>query len=349
MKKVMLFVALVGWPMFLRGAAAAPSIELQEIVDTLRARQQKLRTVQLVWKATETYVKHYWDKHEPGDVPGPPEDSTIEETGRLWLDREKQRLVDEGPKFCPSTNRFERRDDVYTYDGTVSKTYSPPEPGAYAAVSISNDEMDKPIAAIPDQVLAWSFRGYDIFAKTPIDQWSASRARGPGGVDCILLRNVSDGYSIWFAAKPDLPLVRVESRDEGTLDWQLDVETRPDDNFGWLPVSWKFAELDSDRMRHTVSANVTEVVINQPIDPGLFDFKFPAGTEVCNHITKESYVVLEDDKRAPYTYEGKTRVILRNDSHSLRWIIVSMTAVLFAALVIVYFVRRRRFASRAAK
>lgn len=161
------------------------------------------------------------------------------------------------------------------------------------------DAGNEVLKTVDLQPIAWGFRGYDMFQRVAAEKWSASRAKDGRGVDCIVLSNSVNHHRIWFAARQGFPLVRTAGGHDKRDFYQFDIETRDDDQWGWLPKGWKFANVAAGDLRIGQTATVTDLAVNVPVDPKLFDIDFPPGTDVYNSVTKENYIVPEGRGKSP--------------------------------------------------
>jgi hypothetical protein len=230
---------------------------------------------------------------------------------RLWLQGPKYRIVDAVPKWSPSSSTFVLRDDIFVSDGKSTKSYTPAEAQGFGSVVVAGGDENELLRTVDLEPVAWCFRGEVMLRATPMNKWLVARRQSAAGIDCIVLENPSDAYSVWFELKENLPLVRIESRENGKLSWQFDVSTKTDAKYGWVPTGWRFEDIvRGQRIVGSTVATVASFARAEAMEAKLFEIDLPAGVEVYDKFAGSEYVILPNGKTAPFSYKNGRRIVL---------------------------------------
>jgi hypothetical protein len=116
----------------------------------------------------------------------------------------------------------------------------------------------------------------------------ASRRESFQGRDCLVLEDIEiakDGYvhEVWVDPQRDFCAVKRVLYDLALYE----ITAFEHEASVWIPVEWTFSMSQKDNAGHSrvmsVHAfKVTEFTLNEPVNPELFDFQFPVGTEVTD-------------------------------------------------------------------
>jgi len=107
-------------------------------------------------------------------------------------------------------------------------------------------------------------------------------------IDVLTRSGGSSRYRCWIAQ--DMPgcILRLQHlKDDGELILEADMRYAEDDKVGWHLQSWN---LNFQWVRGSSSNTATEVRINEPTDPAVFEVKFPAGMTVYDRIKGAEYI-----------------------------------------------------------
>ena len=112
---------------------------------------------------------------------------------------------------------------------------------------------------------------------------------------CILLEDALPGglrvASYWVAPEHGMSIVRYQRTFKGLTEWQLTATYQNDPKHGWVPAQWQAEHGSPDRRLSAGKLSVESFSINEPVPPKTFEFEFPPGTQVNDHIKKTTYVV----------------------------------------------------------
>jgi hypothetical protein len=98
----------------------------------------------------------------------------------------------------------------------------------------------------------------------------------------------SSRYRCWLAQDMSGCIVRLQRlKEDGSVISEAEMRYAKDEKVGWHLQSW---DLNVQSVKGSSSNTVTEVQINEPIDPAVFGIKFPAGMEVYDMIRGTQYI-----------------------------------------------------------
>lgn len=123
----------------------------------------------------------------------------------------------------------------------------------------------------------------------------------------------SEKGPIWeFYVDPDKNFIPIKTewfRADGTLLKRVKCDEFQQVNHLWIPV--KYCWSDPARSEYSEYYEVEKFTVNEPIDPNLLDFSFPAGTIVRDEIAglkyrieKEGAILNDDSLENPYSIEN---------------------------------------------
>ena len=121
-----------------------------------------------------------------------------------------------------------------------------------------------------------------------------------GGDRCILLQEVTDAKpgvlsvtrKYWVAPEKEMAILRVTSSRDGIVNNEMDISFKLDVKKRWIPASWKGRGYGDKgkRLSNSNSDTVVEIEINPEVPASTFDFEFPRGTEVMDHIANRKFI-----------------------------------------------------------
>jgi len=118
---------------------------------------------------------------------------------------------------------------------------------------------------------------------------------------CILLEDaLPEGLrvaSYWVAPDQGMSIVRHQTTFKGLTEWQLDASYQNDPKHGWIPAKWQASHGTPERRLSAGKLTVEKFSINEPVPAKTFEFEFPPGTQVNDHIKRTSYIVPANAKK----------------------------------------------------
>jgi hypothetical protein len=202
---------------------------------------------------------------------------------------------------CVDGDRFAFSDDIdgptrtsmvlhrkASFDGAVTRTYSatPGRNGNTGIASIRSgfDTFEPETPTV--KPLMHAFRPLDPnLGRIKLSQYRVSPIRGKiGEISCAILESVDETrprYFYWLDPARDYIVLREHESLNGQDASRTDIAYRSDPTFGWIPSGWNETILGaSGDLMESLTANVSEFAINQPIPASAFQIEFPGGTQI---------------------------------------------------------------------
>lgn len=333
--------------------------ELDSVIEAWDRREQEVHAFQFSWSGVQFQVKGadpLVTVTDPLADKIPPADTSFDIQMSLAADRNgRVRLEYHGSIWSKEQNGYVPKATVHVFDGKQRQTFFPHGGRPFPRVFIEGDTLADMVRDTRVGPVRMVYRPFDE-AMGMFDRSSLALTNQVGDVDgreCLVLRHSSEVFqeSIWVDPSRAFVPVRYYLRYEGTIREQIEISYSPDEQYGWVPVSWNVAHLDEEGgVRISWSGTVTEHSLNQPIADSVFRITYPPGTWVRNYITDERYILREgDDKRPilPGEYDGENyEELLHSDpvspSASNRWPLVVTTVICLVALVACVLLSLRR-------
>ncbi len=300
-------VGVMAWVLTLGvsgGALYAAVPDLETIIEALEKRQSRVKTAELAWVKTVTYARHSM-KDDQNRV-FPDRDTIIERRGLLIIDGEKARYESQGKQWYVNDHTLKEAHEIWTTDGKVSMGLTTGEIVGKVPAGLIGKSASSLAVNVEARPLMIAFRPVPCLLGTTAEsrqRWTiAPRLERLDGVDCVVLRDARTQGSemrYWLAPSQDFAPLRYAVYQQGRILRQCDMKYRQDAEHGWVPAEWRSVELNRKTGAVDIQAHVVlkRVVINQPVDPGLFVLSFPPGTKVTDERAQELYVVGERNEK----------------------------------------------------
>jgi hypothetical protein len=331
-------------------------------VAAARARQKAVKTADIKFQRTEVISRGGVSEiHQRGVVPGkkkmpvmPEKETTIKSVNRLVIDGIMIRYENHHSMWHVGRNAVMSNHAITVFNGGLGKGFFPDGIG-----------MDgKPFGIITEKKQHMDIKSYVLMPITTAFRWLDRKIASPSiadfkpsgvtvpirGAPCqeFVMRPSQDRiYSYWVDPKKDYVVRRIRNLLKGRLVNQVDIDHRRDDVCGWVPASWVYNQYSlSGALLISTKVDVLSMRLNKPQAAELFDVRFPPGTQVNDHRTSKEYRVQPNGTMREVSPTGKelgSTVYQPGDSwfQHHRWLLVSIGVVL-AALVVGYFIRRKR-------
>lgn len=322
--------------------APAQQITLQRVYDAWRARQDRVKTLQIHW--TENHVYFPGSMSFDDDPTGvyPEEETSVEVKGHFHLDgTEKWRAEWVGSEWNNLTGRFEKSQQLQLCDGTTctsfigvdGRTFKSHSRGTIAPMVRDPAKRASPsVSPILNTYcpLVRPFGAYADDKQSLIIPESLYNNRV-----CAVFENLTTRKSrrqTWIALDGDFEIVRwaislpklvEQGRDESSgeiiygegqerMDTStVDIECLPHpvagvELKGWVAIG--STQSAHPKVGHRLDAIVDEFRVNESIDPVVFSFAFPESTEVVDYRVKPPamHIVRAD---------GKIRLVLPQERY----------------------------------
>ena len=127
------------------------------------------------------------------------------------------------------------------------------------------------------------------------EDWKyADQTEQVNGRRCVKLDK--NGETIWLDCDRDFLHARHDWHDvyaDGNLIQRVDIDHQHDDEFGWIPRSWRLVEFypRTKRPKLGYTAEVTAIELNVPVPNERFEIVFGPGTRVINGRTEQKGIV----------------------------------------------------------
>ena len=343
------------------GTAQEPSGELSTILDTWRQRQKSVESFDFIWQGVEYRSKEYAamdDELPAGDAARrKPADRTFDVRMRYALDRRgRARFEYQGEEWSPEKGVYVAKETTELFDGITNTVFFAKGLRDFPGLHVSKARAARVARDVRRLPLNLAFRPLhpEIGFFDPQQLQVTGRERTGEGAEFVVLQ---DAFGrIYVDPARDYVPVRYERFSRSHITQQLTIEYRRDEQFGSVPLSWSNTSLTSDdRVLTSVSAEVVQYSINEPIPESEFTINPPVGTWVRNYITNERYILREGGQKRHIRrgeYDGTNYAqLLATDAPPLEkgrgWTIALLIInVLLVAALVAFLVYRWRATSR---
>ncbi len=293
-------------------AVADDSIELGQVLNAWRNRQQHVKTFRFRW--TERHFQAKGTVELPPDLERngdafPPSDTTYSVHSSCEMDRDMMRYRFRGESLqVYNDGRLEDREYVSASDGVVSRAFwpFPNKLRAYPKGITFDEKVCCDASSLDVKPLLWVYRALD--PQFVCSEKSLRLAPNDELIDktaCKIVYSEKDQvrYSIWTDPARDFVPLRftISSQVTGEITTRTDISYRPVPPHGWTPTGWRTVQPATGKLRRSVVARVWDSAINIEIPRDRFRIEFPPGTVVIDMSNKgERYLVGADGtKRVP--------------------------------------------------
>jgi hypothetical protein len=260
---------------------------LEAALGAAQRREDRLKTLMVVWKVTEHIPKGGRMEVDPVGLPLPRDDQTWESRHVLLTDGARFRLL-----IQPSPWQPDRPDVQFAFDGVRHRArhfmQGPKQPALLV--------LDKPgpadLSLVTVEPITLWCRGV---------RWRAdARARAEAGESAVKadgtrwreFRHRFDSY--WLDVDHDYALRRIERRLDGATE-VVDVTYADHPAAGWAPRSWTETRTRPDgKVARTARAEVTDLQVDVRHAPGTFRLDPSPGDTVVDHQIEKMFRVRSD-------------------------------------------------------
>lgn len=359
--------AVFGCDLAARTADAADSdIDAEKIANIWKARQEKVKTVELRCTYTTFMPKGSYTLGVPPKMFGGrtlPE-TDLRKTGlttRILIDGIKVRHDYQSYGWDHDSKQFMVLGESEAFDGQTTYQiefighHSPDDPG-WGVVSKVFKHFDG--AQLPRfRMLFGAFRAATPGLRpwNPHDLTPTGRRMPIAGsecIECLVYRYQNGGTStVWLDPAKDYLVVRQIIDDVVGRDrTKLDITYRPHTDAGWVPAKWENSRTAVDgHPGETHQYTVESCEVNRPIDSREFVLKFPPGMKVLNRLGPGGVEgVMQDDGQFK-PVDSDTVSPLIHETRSIWDYVRFGSCILLASMIVVLLVRYARHRSRASK
>lgn len=280
------------------GVTRANELDIVELQRRVKERVKNFSTIDLTWKATSHFTRA--DAGRLGTSPFGDETSetnerfpaTFEWQSHLWCDGDKMRLEHARPVWMFDNSRFETPKKLLVFDGDEAKFLSTYIDNSFAHQGIVRNN---PIYVLGDADFSqfmWHFRAFTYpgmlaeFFGADVDV-SQEELEGRDYSVVRQRKRGSNGSSyeqvLWLDTVADCVVRRNTTLVNGRVKYDHRIRYRRNDDGHIVPERWDFESYDSNgRLLRSMSAEVIQAIINQPIAASVFQMEFPEGTSVSD-------------------------------------------------------------------
>ena len=302
--------------------------ELEKVKTAWKERESRTLALRCRWEA-ETV----WPKGQSMGYPGIlmtgltalTEDATIEENLECTFDGNFFRFSHDGPKWIIKADRFMPRLQLKQYSNQEKLSFSSGDDldGRLYHPNAIYSEVDRTNESYLYQLepLLLVYRPFDENYKQVRVQGNfqlAEKNSKDPEEDSLVINKVAFDESrivrtFWIDKNRDFLPTRIESKRDGNLMSEIDINYRQDKNKNWVPENWKISLYSLPNDIHTESrlfvstkAQVMECIENPKLSERDFDFVLPGNTWVSDHRSDESYLLRPDGSKRYITEEEST-------------------------------------------
>jgi hypothetical protein len=264
--------------------------------------------------------------------PFPPADDTSPAAVEMWIDGGSWRHDRKGVLWVSNAEKFGELYRVELFDGDVQTSYWGTDESEESLHKIGF--LSGKVATATRNPPIWpvfnTFRAADrALGDFSEGQWAVQPDReAVNGHECIVLTWSATPTSLvtihpssvavrcWVDPSQGFCILRRSIAKQGKVRSQIDVIYDEHDVAGWVPIRWTWVLnrlADPPSVEETCTGVLTDVRINEAIDPKVFRFAFPKGTDV-----QDSRGVKGDRDVASARYlvgdEGITRPVTKAES-----------------------------------
>ena len=282
---------------------AAPPETADEVVKLARARQEKVKTLDVKLKQTEILPPGSFNKGNKAFPPVPKERTVFTSECRLLLSGKQIRF--EGNSTHTGVDRtLEQRRAVVVFDGAVTTALCPSGVQRDGSPFATVRKEDRLSGSVPWE--AWpvlmTCRGAEpALAYVDFRQYKPSDVVAPvDGVTCRRFDREWPGPSTERLWIDESGLIRQkQTLAKGKVGTQFDVRYERRYGFDAFPASWRrVGPLPLGVGDTETTVEVVEAAVNQPIADSAFNLRFPPGCQVYDDVNHTEYVVPADGGKA---------------------------------------------------
>lgn len=306
MRSLMPGLAALMFLVNLAGSRAADTREL--LIDAWNRRQSSIHSFQFSWTG-----KHYAradaavDPIEAQSLDKPVDSDLACETQMTLTVDEKHRFrFDTHDKaWSAAKSAYVPKDQHYIFDGLLERNFfsrdvSTPYPTAFIGKcdppTVKNDIKSLAITVV--------YRPFDmrmINRLAPEKLRLSAEQTTIDGHPCLVVEQVEGNYErrVWADTSRDYVPVRWVSGPGGKRSIQIDISYSKDAKYGWVPTAWTTGFFDGAEKIESWQTTTVKHKLNETIPDSSFQLSYPVGTWVHDYTTKETYILLKDDKKRP--------------------------------------------------
>ncbi|MBX9578828.1 MAG: hypothetical protein K2X87_00845 [Gemmataceae bacterium] len=292
--------------------AQAPPPTIEQILKVWAARQEKARTLRIVWESKRTLPKGINDLTDGGRTaggrPNPPEDLLLDEREELTIAGDRLRFDSVGKGWSADDQAVKPFNLRYAVDGDRYVNGIVDDPNAPHGAAFINrlggSDRAEVLHMLSLAPVLQTFRGAaSPLNPMPIDDYEVTGRRAAvNGRPCLELLRTSRSEDrrecLLLDAERDFVIVRRYTVVKNQTVSMLNVTYAPNAAVGWTPSAWDDAiqtvhkrPLGSGRHR------VTATEFNGDVPAATFDPTFKPGTRVIDMMSpgaSRQFVVRED-------------------------------------------------------
>ena len=289
------FFSLVLWGVGPAFAASQPEADFRTLVQKAVAREAGVTSVRCTWSGTKVIPKGSLvlpDASPEGFVrTGMPErDLTGPESGTIVMDGRKVFFDTQDGIYNAEMRDLSQYGMIGTFvDGRAMQLSS-----RGRGYVVPDSDVLTMIYFYP---LMWAYRLFDpVLGRADPDRLALVGRAEHDGHPCIVVEQETHDGSLdrwWLSEDQDgCPLLWEYLYAEGKTGTSAAMTYEREGQGPWHLTSWRIEVLSRQgALEQSVTATVTEVRLNEPIDPSTFEMTFPPGTPVWNEFDRTEYVV----------------------------------------------------------
>jgi beta-lactamase regulating signal transducer with metallopeptidase domain len=302
-------------------AAKGPVPTIDQISAAWTARQKRVRTARLEWKATEFIAKGtmppprgFFGQDTASQPtkrePLPPVDVSLECSQAVFVNGKMMRMDYEGDYWHPARGDLEQHFKVCTTDGEVAKMFFDERTTHELHGFIDKGALNTECDAYSYRPIALAFRpcDRDMGGMAVKNGTIESGLEDVDGRACVVLSFAST--TLWLDPLRDFVVVRMRDEQNERTHRTWDISYREDPSHVWVPLEWKMVFILQDKVWGRTVAKVTGCTLNADIPRSVFQFEFPVGTSVSDlrkedegNDAIERYIVRPGGKKRVITKE----------------------------------------------
>jgi hypothetical protein len=300
---------------------AQEGITIEKVFQVWKSRHERAQTVQFVWVDRRTYAKDSMFSMAVPAKPAPREDLTLEQELTLSLDGDLMRFT-RGYSWHANEARFVPRTYISVFDGKDDKCYESESADGAHGVGLHKlgfirrtalrEEKGGDVADYHLWPVLLTYRAlHSEMGRFQLNEWTMTGEKGVvQGRECVILKKKPHQgitETCWVDVERECAIARYEITVHGNLLLRIDVTSKQDPSYGWLPFSWRITKLfpETSKLAESSVARVTENNIGMPLQPHLFRLDFPPGTVVWDDKEGINYVALKAGDRRIITKEER--------------------------------------------
>lgn len=352
------FLILIFGIALVRTARGESGHTVKEVLDAWKTRQAKVETAQFEFEERMVHPEgtlSFGNGPPPGTKPAsqPDHDAVFDRRVRLFLaGGGKIRYEVEGKAWVQGLAGFVPQTYISTTNGSVNKTF-------YGKGSIG--EELHPCGFVNNESTNIDAGNYHIrpflLLVRPLDRkagglseegWTLAVSKAVvESHSCLVLKQTgSSNNEYWVDPERQMIVLRYLRKSRGKEFVRCTCSYKEDPKCGWVPDTWEGTMFQSDQtVRENVHGRMLRYEINSPLKDVDFEFSFPPGTEVSDHVAKTRYIPLKGGG-VQYLAGRDYVTVMASGSPTHRWYSASFGCVLLLVIIIGFLRYRHRIGGK---